>query len=63
MQDNRDEQSRKENEELSTGNIDFAKKWGIVCLVLLVLLVILGIVLYFCRSGDDLWSIYSSPSI
>lgn len=33
----------------------FAKKWLIVCGVLLLLLIVLGITLYFVKTGDDLW--------
>lgn len=33
----------------------FAKKWLVVCGVLLLLLIVLGITLYFVKTGDDLW--------
>ncbi len=33
----------------------FAKKWLVACGVLLLLLIVLGIVLYFVKTGDDLW--------
>lgn len=33
----------------------FAKKWLVVCGFLLLLLIVLGITLYFVKTGDDLW--------
>lgn len=33
----------------------FAKKWLILCGVLLLILIALGITLYFVKTGQDLW--------
>lgn len=33
----------------------FAKKWLIFCGVLLLILIALGITLYFVKTGQDLW--------
>lgn len=34
----------------------FAKKWLVLCGVLFLILIVLGIVLYFVKTGEDLWN-------
>lgn len=50
-----EETSTNEEVEQVEAKWAFAKKWLIFCGVLLLILIALGITLYFVKTGQDLW--------